>query len=533
MLKLCRKHGLLSVDANLIRVPFLVKGNLIIPPALSREEVVQAFASEDDTTNYLKLPHAQLTREPIIDRNTMTLTPEYLYRVLPPVDPHDLIEVDFDELVRGPYSLSVEAILEYLEAITETLRANRVLIEQVRDLSRLTSMHPDIFLDIAFETLTVGLDTQSAKDMIENELSLWGISGSALLEGWVEVPSTVIPGIAPLIAHSLRGARHPRDESTRTLIRAMPTRQLHITAGNAPQIPLISALRLILTKSAGVIKSPFEAIMPGALLALAATVAAEDHPLTRHLSLVYWAGGDEKIENRLFMPVAFDRIVVWGSPESVTSVQDRTAFTKTISFNPRYGISMIGREAFDHDLGNVAFKAATDSMIYNQKACASSQVHYLEASDDQISDYADHLLKILAQWDTTSPQFIHPSKQGQLKRMKRGKFSQAKWMTNTEDGAFKSGVVIVPGEFDIFDHPMCRLVMIRQVNDLNEVLDYLHQGVSMVGVYPEERRVSLRDQIVARGVSSVLPLGQCERLFPGAPHDGMIVLNQLVDWKNG
>ena len=43
----------------------------------------------------------------------------------------------------------------------------------------------------------------------------------------------------------------------------------------------------------------------------------------------------------------------------------------------------------------------------------------------------------------------------------------------------------------------------------------------------------MRDRILARGVSSVLPLGRCERVYPGMPHDGMLVLNELVDWKNG
>jgi hypothetical protein len=33
-------------------------------------------------------------------------------------------------------------------------------------------------------------------------------------------------------------------------------------------------------------------------------------------------------------------------------------------------------------------------------------------------------------------------------------------------------------------------------------------------------------------VSNVFPLGQCERMFGGMSHDGMLVLNDLVDWKN-
>jgi hypothetical protein len=316
-------------------------------------------------------------------------------------------------------------------------------------------------------------------------------------------------------------------------IRAMPTRQLHITAGNAPQIPLISALRAILTKSAGVIKSPYGATLPGALFSLAAYHVTPDHPFTRNLSMVYWQGGDESIELPLFAPGAFDRIVVWGSPDAVTSVQSKAIFTKVISFNPRFGVSLIGQSAFSHDLDRVVFSAAMDSMIYNQKSCSASLVHYVEGSEEQIEEYGQRLREVLKEWDQLAPQFISPSTRGQLKRLRRGKYFNAKWLINAIDDEFTSGAVIMPDEFDILDHPMCRLVVIRRVDNLRDVFKYLHHGVSTVGVYPEERRQELLESIATRGVSNILPLGHCERVFSGAPHDGMMVLNQLVDWKNG
>ena len=79
---------------------------------------------------------------------------------------------------------------------------------------------------------------------------------------------------------------------------------------------------------------------------------------------------------------------------------------------------------------------------------------------------------------------------------------------------------------------MCRLVIVRRVDNLSDAIKYLHPGVSTAGIYPEERRLLLRDLVAARGVSNILPLGKCERIFAGMPHDGMVVLNQLVDWKN-
>jgi hypothetical protein len=535
MQDLCAQHHLLSAEGGVIRVPFLVKGRLVAPAEIERDEILAAFAAAGDGAGYVKLPEAQVIRLPAIERDNMRTTPEYIYHVLPNIRPIDLIETDFDDLARGPYALTVDEVLEYLESIAAALQANPSMVDRVRDLCRLTSEHPDAYLDAAFATLLIGLDKPAARAMIDRELAAWSIPGSRFLDGWVDVPAMVFPGLAPLLAQTLpmAGPVEPAANPA-TAIRAMPTRQLHITAGNAPQIPLVSALRLVLTKSAGVIKCPLEVTLPGALMALAAVAAAPDHPLTRHLSVVYWQGGDESVETALFTPGAFDRIVVWGAPEAVASVQSRALFTKIICFNPRYGLSLIGREAFAEParLGEVAYAAATDVMIYGQKACTASQVQFVEGTEEQVRAYADCLAEVLSRWDELAPPFVAPATRGQLKRLQRGKYSSADWRINQRGDSFSSGVVVLSREFDILDHPMCRLVLVRPVDDLRQALPSLNAGVSTVGVYPEARRLELRDAVAARGVSNILPLGQCERVFPGAPQDGMLVLSELVDWKN-
>ena len=217
-----------------------------------------------------KLAQAQLLREPVIDPSTAQHT-----RFVPVSDssllnPEELIEMDFGRLLAGPYSLRVTDILDYLERIAGQLQDNWSTVERVHQLCANTSQQPRPYLDGAFAALLVGLDGEAARNTINNELAAWGLPGSQFLDGWVEVPGQVIPGLVPILAQALPGSALAAGPGTvRTLIRAMPTRQLHITAGNAPQVPLISALRLILTKSAGAVKFPFEATLPGALLGLA------------------------------------------------------------------------------------------------------------------------------------------------------------------------------------------------------------------------------------------------------------------------
>ncbi len=535
MKEICDRFGLLREGPDrIVRVPFLVKGEILAPPDVGRDRIDEAFQALGEDATCARLDNAQVLREPVIDRESMKRTGEYFYQVLPLPVASDLIEPDLDMLMQGLYALPFSEVLSYLQALVDALDRNRELVHQVRTLSGQTAEHPDPYHDAAFAALPLLLDPELARATVDAELAAWGRPGSEFLDGWVETPAHIFPGMASLMGRELFREETPRGlPVAKAQIRAMPTRQLHITAGNAPAVPIISLLRAILTKSAAVIKSPYGATLPAALVALAAASAAADHPLTRNLSIVYWPGGDESTENALFMPNAFDRIVVWGAPDAVASVRSRARFTRAVCFNPRYGFSFIGREAFQENLEEAAVLASFDTMIWNQKACIASQVHYVEGEQQQAEQYAGILREVLARWDGYAGNHVPPATRGMIKRMRRGKYMNASWHLNMNEGDFLSGVVVMPDAFDILDHPMSRLVVVRPVNDLRAAFPYLHHAVSSVGVYPEHRRLELRDAILARGVTNVLPLGQVERMFGGMPHDGMMVLNELVDWKNG
>ena len=131
MEEICRRHHILTEERGVVRVPFLVKGKLVLPPEMGREEVELAFSEADRDTRYLKLPQAQLIREPMIDREAMQVTPEYLYQVMPPLNPLDLVETDIDKLVRGPYDLAVDDLVAFAQAIGDGLAL--LTYERVRD----------------------------------------------------------------------------------------------------------------------------------------------------------------------------------------------------------------------------------------------------------------------------------------------------------------------------------------------------------------------------------------------------------------
>jgi hypothetical protein len=315
-------------------------------------------------------------------------------------------------------------------------------------------------------------------------------------------------------------------------LRAVPTTQLHITAGNSPVVPAISALRAFATKGAVTVKLPSGALVAGAAFALAMHVTAPEHPLTRHASIAYWSGGEEAVESVLLRHGAFERIVVWGSRASVDAVASRAAGTKTLVFNPRYGISLIGRAALAPGMiDEAARRAAQDTFVWNQQACIASLVHYAEGSAEEIDRYCAALTKELALWDVAHGHHPDRAMVGRIRAARRGELSDGKWVVNGPPVAPTSAVVRMDRGFDLSAHPQARVVVVRAVNDLAETLNLMHSGVSSVGVFPIERLDRLRDEICGRGVTSAIPLGEADTLFAGAPHDGMRPLSELVSWS--
>ncbi|MBL4683925.1 MAG: hypothetical protein JKY37_05005 [Nannocystaceae bacterium] len=540
--ELCAQHDLLLPDAEgITRVPFLIKGELRVPDRVSIAEIRKAFAARDDgagpsdtPATQVRIGSVQVLREHEICRASLTRTGRWLYTAMPTFEASELLEGDLDALNDDLYEMPVRSLLDFVGTLRGALWDSDEFIDQVRQATLATTTHPDWWHDTGFAAIVAMLDPDQVDAAINRELGVQGHSGADLLDGWCSVPNAeTSPTPVNLLAEELFDESEFEMPQRAPQIRAMPTRQLHITAGNAPQIPFLSALRAISSKSAAVIKSPFGATTPGALLTLAMAAAAPDHPITRHMSIVYWPGGDTRVEQRLFAPNAFDRIVVWGAPEAVGSVKQRAVFTKVLAFNPRYSVSFVGPEAFQTDLTPIAIRAVADCLVANQKACIASQVVYVQGDDAQIAAFAQAAANVLAKFDAAAPNPMEPRQIGAIKRLQRSKFLDAKWWINERDGDFCSGVVVAPRAFDIASHPMCRLIVIRQVASASECAALMHPGVSTVSVYPNPSApAGFRNALAARGVSNIVPLGHSGTAFAGQPHDGMLVLSELVDWKN-
>jgi hypothetical protein len=445
-------------------------------------------------------------------------------------DPAALVPRDIGDQIRSLHPLDFEAVAAYVDALGQAMAPSGALILRALPLAIACSDQPEYFVRLGFADVHAAFDGATLGRAVDRELEYGGRPGRAYLNGWMDIPDDIAAGAMAIerarMGSSTASAAHRRR------LRAVPTTQLHITAGNSPVVPAISALRAFATKGAVTIKLPSGALVAGAALALAIHVTAPEHPLTRHASIAYWPGGDDAVESVLLRHGAFERIVVWGSRASVDAVATRAAGTKTLVFNPRYGVSLIGRAALAPQMiDETARRAAQDTCVWNQQACIASLVHYAEGSGAEIDGYCAALARELALWDAAHDHRPNRAMVGRIRTARRGELSGGSWNVNGPPVAPTSAVVRMDRGFDLSAHPQARVVVVRAVNDLADTRDLMHSGVSSVGIFPLERLDGLRDEICGRGVTSVIPLGEADTLFAGSPHDGGRPLSELVSWS--
>ena len=370
-----------------------------------------------------------------------------------------------------------------------------------------------------YDDLPKMFDPHGMTEMIDRSV------GIPFLDGWVAAPS-------------------PHDN---VRVRAMGTRQLHITAGNLPVVAALTIVRGALTKSDVLIKSPSND--PLTANAIARTLIAVDaaHPVTRHVAVAYWKGGDEEMDRQIVRVSRIDKITAWGGMSSVRHIQKfLTPGIDLTALNPKYSMSVIGREALESDaaMDEAATGIAMISGFYNQTACANTRIVYVECGtdDESIERLVALGQRIVAAYRTLPPVISTPFPKANADlEAEMEAVALDDDFYHVEGNTLTGGVVIskFADRVDFFDQLNNRVVNIVPVEDLRTVTKWCNDTTQTVGVYPESLRDRLLDDFMLAGVQRMVPLvgGDAMQIFhdmhtlpPGMPHDGIEPLRRNVRW---
>jgi hypothetical protein len=411
------------------------------------------------------------------------------------------------------HEISFEEILDVLEALGKALDFEKnPHVQKAYEAGLVAANYPATILKNSYVTLPYAFERESIRDLAEARI------GIDHLEGWV--PRT------------LRDGREVR-------IRAFGSRALHVPAGNGGLVSAITIIRNAITRSDAIIKVPSNDPLTAVALAQTLAEVAPNHPLTKHLAVAYWKGGDTAVEEPLYRPEHVEKIVAWGGFASVKHV---TRYIQPglemIGLDPKRSATIIGPEAFESEetLDEVAIRAACDIGVANQEACASARVIYvLCGSDADGVERANRLGERIYQKLMSLPDHI-TTKPKTFDRELRDHIAGSRM---TEDffrvigGEDDEGAIIVSQMDEAVDYsPMLsgRVANIVPVDDVKKVTDAVNAYTQTVGIYPESLKRELRDQLPLFGAQRLTSLGYACHVTSAAPQDAIEPVRRMCKW---
>jgi len=412
------------------------------------------------------------------------------------------------------YELSFDDILDYLENLGSHLHLESNLhLQEACALSRLTAPTTPPILEKVFGTIHRLFSRDRVRELADKTI------GIDYLEGWVEQELST---------------------GVRVAVRCFGARTLHIVAGNGPTVSAQTILRNTILRSDAIIKTPSND--PFTALAIARTMVdvAPDHPITKHLAVAYWRGGDEAFEEKLYQPHNVEKIIAWGGFSSLKHV---TRYIQPglelIALDPKRSTSIIGKEAFESDdaMKEAALRLATDIGAMNQVGCVNSRVSYLMTGTDDaglekinaFGQYVYDALLNLPESTSTKPKAYDRELRENVDALRL----EGEWF-RVIGGQDDEGAIIVSQLPDAVEFSTLlndRTANLVPIDSIDDLIAAVNSYTQTVGVYPESLKEELLNVLPLYGAQRFVSLGYALQTTEGvAPHDGLEVLRRMGKW---
>lgn len=415
--------------------------------------------------------------------------------------------------MRDLYDLSFDEILDVLAALGDALNfETNTHLQEAYEASLVANVLPAEMLKNSYRVLPPLFSRANVTEIADTQVGL------DYLNGWVP--------------HTLGDGRELR-------VRAFGSRVLHIPAGNGGLVSAVTILRSVITRCDVIIKAPSND--PLTAIAIARTLAdvAPDHPITRHLAVGYWKGGDLAVEETLYQPQHIEKIVAWGGLASVRHV---TRYIQPglelIALDPKRSSTIIGAEAFadDETLREVARRAAIDIGVANQEGCANARVIYaLTGTDAEGLANANRLGELIYRELVSLPAVVstaprYPNRE-LLDHVEASRMAEDFY--RVVGGEQREGAIVVSQIDEPVDYsPMLsgRVANIVPVDSIDKVTAAVNAYTQTIGIYPESLKRRLRDTLPLFGAQRLTSLGYACSVALAMPQDAIEPIRRMCKW---
>jgi hypothetical protein len=418
------------------------------------------------------------------------------------------------------HAVPIAEIVDVLVELGNNLSPrNNGHVQEAMAAAAIANEYPESMLRQSYAALPFSFSAEALWEMVDTSI------GREYLDGWV-------------------ARTHYDGREIRT--RAFGARCVHIPAGNGALVAAITIIRSAITKGDGIIKAPSNDPLTAAALCRTLIDIAPDHPLTRHLTVVYWKGGDAAVEGHLYDPRRVEKIVAWGGVAALRHVGTYIQpGLELIALDPKRSATFIGREAFANRdaLADVARRLALDVGVANQYACANARVAYVASGTgpDGVADLVALGRHIAAELHALPPHISTP-----VRHVDHGLRDNIDALRLADDwytvldvaahdpaGPRGGGAVIVshlPEPVDFADSLAGRVLNLVPVDDPLDALGRVNGFTQTIGVYPDSLKQTLRDIAPLYGAQRLTSLGYACHVNAAMPQDAIEPVRRMCKW---
>ena len=413
------------------------------------------------------------------------------------------------------YDLRFDDIVDFLAKLGPRLDpARNIWLKEAFELSCRTSGLSESIIRDQYAMIPAMFDPAVVRDIADR------LIGIPYLEGWVKQPQ----GHNPL---------------TQLRIRAIGARAVHIIAGNVPVVGVATVIRNAITRSDAIIKTPSNDPLTAAAVVRTMIEMDPDHPISRHVSVAYWKGGDSRVEDALYDPRRIEKIVAWGG---FAGIRHLTRYLQPgidlITLDPKHSSTIIGAEAFADEavLAQVARRLALDIGTFNQEGCVNARVIYVQSgTGPEGLERANRLGQATFEAMQQLPARLS-TPHGAFDPELRAEMEALAFMADEYrmiGGRGNEGAIIVSQSswpVDFARALSCRVANIVPVDDLDTAVLSVNSYTQTIGIFPDDLKDRLRDRLAYQGAQRLVSLGGAAMHQDPAPQDGIEPLRRMVKW---
>ncbi|MBU3114591.1 acyl-CoA reductase [Clostridium lacusfryxellense] len=312
----------------------------------------------------------------------------------------------------------------------------------------------------------------------------------------------------------------------------------HWMAGNVPTLSIYSVLESVLCKNSNILRvSKDSASHVYNLLNFFKNIEVEyegniysSNIILKSIALIYF-NSDDKNLNAL-MSLKADARIVWGGKSAVDSISflPKKTTCKDIIFGPKYSFAVFDKSAIEsNDFEEYLENLVTDIITFNQKACSSPQVLFIEKSNlsvDKIAIMLSHKFENI----------IKRNSNLDLEQAIAAKVinKRGEYLLGLDKMAYIGKglqyTILIDSEIKLEEAITGRTIFIKELEDIMEICPLITKNIQTIGIASKNNKktIDFASRVTAIGVNRVVKIGYMN--FYDSPWDGTLITSELVRW---